>query len=74
MSQVIVQSGGYTYKHDSPASAGDLWQGIYNKQLVVVADVFDSGYIDFQPLDTELKRETWHASQFYSTFEKCKEF
>ena len=72
MSEIIVTAYGFTYKHKTAANVGDLWIGMYNKELISVTRL-DSLYITFLHMAPHSKEEVWGATNFYSTFQKYED-
>lgn len=72
MSEVIVSAHGVTYKHAKKASVGDLWIGMYSKELISVTRL-DSLYITFLHMAPHSVEEVWGATNFYSTFQKYED-
>lgn len=74
--EVILNSGGVTYRHEKAAKTGDLWIGVYNPILVGISKIEDFGgqYIHIIPMTPDIKEgEAMHASYFYSRFKKYED-
>lgn len=72
MNEVIVSAHGLTYKHKTAANVGELWIGLYNKELVSVTNR-SASYISFVHMAPHSVEEVWGATNFYSTFQKYEE-